>query len=145
MNFRENALKNRYRLLVSLSYYWRHHENKGQADLSRILTNRAIVEGFCGDRKVPPGNMINTWVKKREVPAWAVKSAVLLLLDNAEYTPNTADEADALLLTLAELHPELTDSKELRSLLPSAISAQVNEQALALAMEHRKFKVVGGE
>ena len=141
MNFREQALKNRYRLLVSLSYHWRHQKNKGQAELAELLTTVAIEQGYSDSRKAPPGNTINTWIKKRECPAWSVKAAVKLLLEFPGYVPNTEDEAKALGLVLAEIHTEATTPGDFDPIVPEHMKDALTESLLGEAIQHRKLAI----
>lgn len=136
MNFRDNALKNRYRLLVSLSYLRRHDQGQGQSDLAKELTALAIEQGYTQPRKAPPGNMINTWIKKREAPAWAVKAAGQLLLKTPNYQPQSNDEAEAFSLVLAETLP--ADSLEtFIQLIPDTLKVTL-EGTLTNAFEVKK-------
>ena len=122
MTFRQTALDNRHQLLLSLSYFRRTQNGMGHADLAEEITQVAIMNGFTEQRTPPKGNTLNSWIRNREVPAWALKASSLLLLDIPEYQPKSDEESKALALTLAEAYPLINTPDELVAILANVAS-----------------------
>ena len=106
-----------------------------------MLTRTAIEQGYTEPRKAPAGNTINTWIKKRECPAWSVKAATKLLLDFKDYLPNTDDESRALGLALAEVFPHSKVPADFDQILPEHLKGILTESLLEDAIRNRKLAV----
>jgi hypothetical protein len=137
MDFRQTALDNRHRLLVSLSYLNRQ-AGTGAAGTVSEITRKAIAWGYVPERNTPTGELMGTWVRRRAIPAWAAKAAARLLLQLTEYKPNTLEETAALALMLAEGFPE-ADDQTLRSQIPDHLRSFLVDDVISKAIHVRKI------
>lgn len=136
MDFRQTALKNRYRLLLSLSHF-KKREGSGPAQTIAELTQKAIDWGYVEDRETPKGSMLETWIKKQEGPAWATKGAARMLLVIKHYAPQDDLESQAFALTLAEAMPEQTP-EQLFALIPPDLQSHIDLDLLTKACKFKK-------
>lgn len=136
MDFRQAALKNRYRLLLSLSHF-RKRDGSGPAQTIAELTQNAIQWGYVEKRETPKGSLLETWIKKQEAPAWSTKTAARMLLTTINYVPQDKFESHALALALAEALPDQS-ANQLYSLIPVDLQGHVTLDLLSLACSARK-------
>lgn len=136
MDFRQAALKNRYRLLLSLSHF-RKRDGSGPAQTIAELTQNAIQWGYVEKRETPKGSLLETWIKKQESPAWATKAAARMLITTINYRPQDELESQALALALAEALPDHTE-EQLYALIPADLQSHVDQRLLAQACASRK-------
>lgn len=129
LTFRDFALQERYKLLLSLSY-WGRQAGGGAAATAYDVTMKAIACGYVEERPIPDGAKYNLWISKRNPPAWVAKGAVRILLGVPEYQPKDEGEQAAFALTLAEAFPEKSLG-DLVGISPSGIPVAVLAEAFA--------------
>ena len=136
--FRKVALDSRYELLRSLSYFGRQ-AGQGPAATAYAVTQEAIKRGFVAPRKPVSGAVFDGWIREKNPPAWAVKSALFLLLDEVEFSPSE-NEMAAIALTLAELFPD-DNEQNLINLFPGNLRQLPWLDVLRLACQARKRRI----
>lgn len=136
--FRKIALENRYELLRSLSYFGRQ-AGQGPGATAYAITQEAIKRGFVAQRKPVSGVVLDGWIREKNPPAWAVKGALFLLLDEDEFAPSE-NEMAAVALTLAELFPD-ADERQLLSFFHGQLRELPWLDVLKLACQARKRRI----
>ncbi|SHH96960.1 hypothetical protein [Ferrimonas marina] len=66
-------------------------DSRSRAELTELLTNTAIENGFVGPREPVPGLALVEWNKEKKAPMWARRAALELLIAHG-WTPTTAKE-----------------------------------------------------
>ena len=136
--FRKIALGHRYELLRSLSYFGRQ-AGQGPAATAYAVTQEAIKRGFVAQRKPASGAAFDGWIRERNPPAWAVKGALFLLLDEEEFSPSE-NEMAAVALTLSELFPD-ENERQLLSFFNGRLRQLPWLDVLTLACQARKRRI----
>ncbi|MCG8313806.1 MAG: hypothetical protein MI976_11365 [Pseudomonadales bacterium] len=136
--FRRIALDNRYELLRSLSYFSRR-AGQGPASSAYAVTQEAIKRGFVAQRKPVSGIVFDGWIRDKNPPAWAVRGALFLLLDEAAFSPSE-NEMASIALTLAELFPDKNEG-ELLAFLQGQLATLPWSEVVSLACKVRKSRI----
>ena len=137
-DFRKIALENRYELLRSLAYFGRQ-AGQGPAATAYAVTQEAIKRGFVAPRKPVSGAVFDGWIREKNPPAWAIKGALFLLLEEPDFSP-TDNEMAAVGLTLAELFPD-ENEQQLMDFFEGNLRKLPWSEVLSLACQARKRRL----
>lgn len=103
-DFRKIAIETRYLLLLSLTYI-RKKARIGASEIAIEIATTAIEHHLIEARPPPTGAMLQRWIKNKNPPAWAIKSATLLLTNTDTFEPNEKEQVP-FAFTLIELYPD---------------------------------------
>jgi|GEM_PF-4268387 len=115
MIFRQSAMENRYKLLLSLIYA-NKTRGAGSAATGYEIGHNAKRLGLVDSAKEIKGTTLESWIKTKKIPAWAARSAADLLLQDINYSPKDESELNSFLLMLVE-GAKFEDVEQLRALL----------------------------
>ena len=130
MSFRQIAMENRYKLLLSLIYL-NKEKGGGSASTGYEIGHNAKRMGLIESPKEIKGATLDSWIKTKKIPAWAIRSASNLLLKEEGYQPRDGTELSSLLLMLVE-GARIESAEELKALVNERIEVDDSmiEQAL---------------
>lgn len=129
-DFRITALETRYLLLLAITHI-RKKSHFGASEIAMEITTNAINNHLIEPRKPPTGAMLQRWIKNKNPPAWAIKSATLLLKDSMTFNP-TENEKIPFSFTLAELYPDKSID-EIFEKIPSNLKPNISLDMLEKA------------
>lgn len=142
-DFRKIAIETRYLLLLSLTYI-RKKAHVGASEIAMEITTTAIEHNFLEARPPPTGAMLQRWIKNKNPPAWAIKSATLLLTKSTTFEPNEKEQVP-FAFTLIELYPDESTENIFHKIAPN-IKTNVSLALLEKAKRAvGKKKSLGGD
>lgn len=133
MTFRQCAMDNRHKLLLSLIYA-NKNRGAGPAETGYEIGLNAKRMGLVDSVKEIKGTTLESWIKTKKIPAWAARSAADLLLQDPNYSPQDDRELDSLILMLVE-GSKLEDINQLKTLLDDRFD--VSETLLIEALQSK--------